>query len=230
MTARIDDFARAHKALYDTLTTEEERVEQNTRYDSLNHRKREVSLLLERTIRALQSQVETPNDDCRSTRSSSKKSRDSGRSKRSSAMSKSSLQKKAEMAAKVARLGTELRFLDVESQTAEKLRKHEDEIKRIKMMKELAATHAEIEAVKRIEEENFGSVKEDQSLPTDDCSEEQLERYLLSQIDSILDAESSTPTPNDEAPPVTVPQNVERKPRPYSEQWSRKCESGSEPS
>ena len=102
-------------------------------------------------------------------------------------MSKSLLQKKAEMAAKVARLGTELRFLDVESQTAEKLRKHEDEIKRIKMMKELAATHAEIEAVKRIEEENFGSVKEDQTLPTDDCSEEQLERYFLSQIDSILD-------------------------------------------
>lgn len=212
LTARIDDFASAHEALYDTLTTEEERVEQNKRYDSLNHRNREVSLLLERTIRALQSQVETPNDDCRSTRSSSKKSRDSGSSKRSSAMSKSSLQKKAEMAAKVARLGTELRFLDAESQTAEKLRKHEDEIKRIKMMKELAATHAEIEAVKRIEEENFGSVKEDQSLPTDNCPEEQLERYLLSQMDSILDAESSTPTPNDGAPPVTVPQNFEWKP------------------
>ena len=124
LIARIDDFASAHEALYDTLTTEEERVEQNTRYDSLNNRNREVSLLLERTIRALQSQVETPNDDCRSTRSSSKKSRDSGRSKRSSAMSKSSLQIKAEMAAKVTRLGTELRFLDVESQKGLPKEKH----------------------------------------------------------------------------------------------------------
>lgn len=75
-------------------------------------------------------------------------------------------------------------------------------------MKELAATHAEIEAVKKVEEENFGSIKEDQSLPTDNCSEEQLESCLLSQVDSILDAQPFTPPtalPKDKASPRSLP-------------------------
>ena len=86
----------------------------------------------------------------------------------------------AEMAAKAARLGAELKFLDAESQTNEKLRKQEDEVKKLKMLKELAAMHAELEVVKKVEEDSFGVVKEDQSLPTDSCSEDQLEKYLLS--------------------------------------------------
>lgn len=60
----------------------------------------------------------------------------------------------------------------------EMLRKQEDEIKRVKMMKQLATMHAELEAAKRVEQENFGSVKEDQSLSTDSCSEDQLEKLF----------------------------------------------------
>lgn len=74
----------------------------------------------------------------------------------------------------------------------EMLRKQEDEIKRVKMMKQLATMHAELEAAKRVEKENFGSVKEDQSLSTDSCSEDQLEKHFLSQMDSILDSQPST--------------------------------------
>ena len=54
LTARIDDFASAHEALYDTLTTEEERVEQNKRYDSyLDNRRRESRT--EQALRQLES-------------------------------------------------------------------------------------------------------------------------------------------------------------------------------
>lgn len=121
LEARMDDFARAHEVLYDTFKTEDERIEQNARFDTLNNRNREILLMLKETIYAVQSQ----RDEHRSTFSSSKYSRSSRRSKRSS-VSSSSLQKIAEMAAKAARLGAELKFLDAESQTNERLRKQED--------------------------------------------------------------------------------------------------------
>ena len=78
----------------------------------------------------------------------------------------------------------------------------------LKMLKELAATHAELEAVKRVEEETFGPTKEDQSLSTDSCSEDQLEKYLLSQMDSILDTPPTTSSSSllkDKAPPKDLP-------------------------
>lgn len=68
--------------------------------------------------------------------------------------------------------------------------------------------HAELEAVKKVEEDSFGVVKEDQSLPTDSCSEDQLEKYLLSQMDSILDTPSSTSSfslMKDKAPSRNLP-------------------------
>ena len=60
------------------------------------------------------------------------------------------------------------------------------------MMKELAAMQAVLEAVKRVEEE---TLKENQSLPTDSCSEDQSQKYLLSQMDSILDIKPSNKPP-----------------------------------
>ena len=98
----------------------------------------------------------------------------------------------AEMASKGARLGAELKFLDAERQTNERRKKQEDEVKKLKMLMELAAMHVKLEAVKTVQEESFGVVKEDQSLPTESCSEDQLEKYLLSQMDSTLDTSPST--------------------------------------
>lgn len=217
LEARMDDFASAHEVLYDTFKTEDERIEQNARFDKLNSRNREILLHLKETIYAVQSQ----RDERRSNFSSSKLSRSSRRSKRSS-VSSSSLQKKAEMAAKAARLGAELKFLDAKSQTNERLRKQEDEMKKLKMLKELAATHAELEAVKRVEEETFGPTREDQSLPTESCSEDQLEKYLLSQMDSILDTPPTTSSSSqlkDEKPPKDLPPETSQagfEPKPFN--------------
>lgn len=168
LEAHIEDFTSAHKVLCDTFKTEEQRIEQDARFDTLKDHNREVLWLLKQTIYALQSQM----DERQSTLSSSKHSRISRRSKRSS-VSSSSLQKMAEIAAEAAQLGAELKFLDAKSQTNERLRKQEDEVKKLKVLKKLAPMHAKLEAVKKVEEKSFGAVKEDQSLPTDSCSEDQ---------------------------------------------------------
>ena len=88
------------------------------------------------------------------------------------------------------------------------------------MMKELAAKQAKLEAVKRVEEENYGTLKEDQSLLTDSRSEDQLQKYLLSQMDSILNIKSSnSPSPllEDNMPPnglSSEPLQADRNPKP----------------
>ena len=153
LEAHMEDFTSAHKV----FEIEEERIEQNAHYDTLNSRYCEMLRLLKETIHSLQLQM----DDQQSTHSTGKQSRSSGRSKRLSVLS-SSLQRKAKIAARPARLGAELKFVDAESQSTERLRRQEDDIKKLKMMKELAATQAELEAVKRVEEENYGILKEDQ--------------------------------------------------------------------
>ena len=53
------------------------------------------------------------------------------------------------MAAKAARLQAELKFHDVESLKTAPLKKQEDEIKKLQMVKELTSTHAEMQAVTR---------------------------------------------------------------------------------
>ena len=184
LEARMEDFADAHAAIYDTLKCEDKRIEQNTRYDSLNHGNREALRSLNEKISVLKA---AKDDNSSILSSTSKHLRSSKRSKTSGA-SISSLQKRAEMAARAARLEAELKFHDVESQKTAALKKHEDEIKKLHMMKELAATQAELEAVIKIEEENYGDIGQMEEGPSlkDDCSEDLLERYLQSQIDSIL--------------------------------------------
>ena len=59
LEACIDDFASAHEVLYDTFETEEERIEQNARFDKLNNHNREILRLLKETIYALQSQIDS---------------------------------------------------------------------------------------------------------------------------------------------------------------------------
>ena len=203
LEAHMEDFTSAHKVLYNIFEIEEEKIQQNTCYDTLNSHCCETFRSLREKICSLQLQM----DDRQWTHSTGKQSRCSGCSKRSSVLS-SSLERKAEMAAKAARLGAELKFLDAESQSTERLRRQEYDIKKLKMMKELAAMHAELEAVKRVEEENYGTLKEVQSLPTNSCSEDQLQKYLLSQMDSILNVKpSNSPLPllEDNVPPNSLP-------------------------
>ena len=55
------------------------------------------------------------------------------------------------MMVKAARLKTELKFHEIERERSADLKKHEDELKKLQMMKEIAATQAEIEAVGQVE-------------------------------------------------------------------------------
>ena len=202
LEARMEDFADAHAAIYDTLECEDKRIEQNTRYDSLNHGNREALRSLNEKISVLKA---AKDDHSSILSSASKHSRSSKRSKTSGASS-SSLKKRAEMAARAARLEGELKFHDVESQKTAALKKHEDEIKKLHMMKELAATQAELEAVIKIEEENYGDLGHVEERPSlkDNCSEDLLEKYLQSQIDSIL----QVPVTSDLLPAPSTGSNV----------------------
>ena len=83
---------------------------------------------------------------------------------------------------------------------------HEDEIKKLHMMKELAATQAELEAVIKIEEENYGDLGHVEERPSlkDNCSKDLLEKYLQSQINSIL----QVPVTSDLLPAPSTGSNV----------------------
>ena len=137
LESRMNDLHAAHNLLYDTLALEEERIEHNRLYDFSNHRNRGALQSLNEKISALQSQM----DDLSSIHSSRsiKHSRVSRRSKNST-ICISSLEKRAEMADKAARLEAELKFHDVESLKTATLKKQEEEIKKLRMVKELAAT------------------------------------------------------------------------------------------
>mgnify|MGYP006973415694 CR=1 FL=1 len=86
------------------------------------------------------------------------------------------------MAAKAARLEAELKFHDMESQKTASLKKQEDEIQKLLMEKELAATQAELKVVNKLEEELNGEFKflDEEALPEDKCFSDHLQRYLRS--------------------------------------------------
>ncbi len=69
----------------------------------------------------------------------------SSRSKSSRASHQSSLARKADMLTRAAKLETELKFLDAESEKAA-------ELKKIQLMKQLATSQAQIEAVAKLDE------------------------------------------------------------------------------
>ena len=210
LETRMEDFTNAHTALYDTLENEEERVEQNRRFDDLNRGNQEAFRSLNDKIIA----TRAPRDDSSSI--SSSRSKYSRLSKGSNSSSATSILRKAKMAAKAARLEAELKFLDEENERKASLKKQEDEVKKIKMLKKLAATQAELEAVNKVEEQHFGVVNhtEEGTLPKDNCSDEHLENYLQAQVNSILHppATSSVIPPGTEialnAFPASVPNTI----------------------
>ena len=104
-------------------------------------------------------------------------------SKSSGETSNSSLYRKTEMLVKVARLGTELKFHEIEKEKTAGLKRHEDELKKLQIMKELAATQAEIEAVAKAEEHcsidlNVVNISK---LPDDGNSQERVKKFVQSQ-------------------------------------------------
>ncbi|KAJ7392076.1 hypothetical protein OS493_015024 [Desmophyllum pertusum] len=98
------------------------------------------------------------------------------------------------MIAKAARLGAELKFHDIESEKIAALKKQDDDVKKLQIIKELAATTAEIEAVTKMEEEDYSVTSnrnDDRELPEEEDPYGRIEEYLQSQLDSVVN--SSTP-------------------------------------
>lgn len=104
------------------------------------------------------------------------------------------------MLAKAARLGAELKFHDLESEKVATLKRQESDIKKLQIIKELAATTAEIEAVAKIKEDDY-----DRDLPEEDEDPYgQIHEYLQSQLHAIIDDNSSTEAATNPANVVTT--------------------------
>ena len=86
------------------------------------------------------------------------------------------------MMAKAARLNTELKFHELERERSAVLEKQKDELKRLQIMKELAATQAEIEAVVQVENgSNSGlNITNISKLVEDTSVRERVEQYVKS--------------------------------------------------
>ena len=95
------------------------------------------------------------------------------------------------MLAKAKRLGAELKFHDLESEKVAVLKRQENDIKKLQIIKELAATTAEIEAVAKIKEEDYEC-----DLPGEDEDPYgRIHEYLQSQLNAVIDnsfAEAAT--------------------------------------
>ena len=74
------------------------------------------------------------------------------------------------MLAKAARLGAELKLHDIESEKVAAVKRQESDIKKLQMIKELTATTAEIEAVAKLEEEDYERDLPERKIPIVECT------------------------------------------------------------
>ena len=188
LETRIEDLTKASHKLND-LQDPEERSKDMENHGMWLHENMEVTRSLNIKICELQSDV---NDRVSLYSKRSRRSRSSSKSKNSSF----SIPIRAQMMARAARLGAELRFHDIERDKVAALKRQEEDIKKLQIMRELAATNAELEAVTKIEEEEFGvtiNKTDDLGLPEDDAHS-RIEEYLKSQLQSITDESSPEPT------------------------------------
>ena len=188
LETRMEDLTKASHKLND-LQDPEERSTDMENHGMWLHENMEVTRSLNIKICELQSDV---NDRVSLYSKRSRRSKSSSKSKNSSF----SIPIRAQMMARAARLGAELRFHDIERDKVAALKRQEEDIKKLQIMRELAATNAELEAVTKIEEEEFGvtiNKTDDLGLPEDDAHS-RIEEYLKSQLQSITDESSPEPT------------------------------------
>ena len=102
------------------------------------------------------------------------------RSSRASSSQNSTRLKRAEMMTKVVRLGTELEFLEIEKQRA-------TELKRVQLMKELAASKAELAAAESFDKSQGVFPQDEVPLPVDNqqYAKDRLNSYLETQLKSV---------------------------------------------
>lgn len=132
----------------------------------------------------------------RVTQSTTKKSTSfsRGSSHDSKSTKSSALERRVDSAAKVAKLKTELLFVDAEAKRTAALRKQEDKLRKFQPTKQLALAKGEMEAITKIEdgESTIDDRKED-VLPADVIdNKDLLNEYLIAQASSIANTSLST--------------------------------------
>ena len=187
LETRMNDLTNAYRKLIDVLDSEESKSNANENNKTCLRETEEICKSLNVRISQLQSEKREQYEERESVHSTrSGRSRNSRKSGKSSHYSSSSLGK-AEMLAKAARLGAKLKFHDIENEKVAALKKQESDIRKLQMIKELAATTAEIEAVAKLEEEDY-----ERELPEEEDPYGQIHEYLQAQLSTVIDDSSST--------------------------------------
>ena len=186
LETRMNDLTNAYRKLIDVLDSEESKSNATENNETCLRETEEICKSLNVRISQLQSEKREQHEERESVYSKrSGRSRNSRKSGKSSHYSSSSLGR-AEMLAKAARLGAELKFHDIESEKVAALKRQESDIKKLQIIKELAATTAEIEAVAKIEEEDYV-----RDLPEEEDPYGRIHEYLQSQLSTVIGDSSS---------------------------------------
>ncbi|KAJ7387963.1 hypothetical protein OS493_001319 [Desmophyllum pertusum] len=156
--------------LKSVLESVEERRFATEKFETLEHENSDAVRKINKRILELKQNKE---DSISRASSSSRSSRRSG---------SSVLEKKTEMAAKVARLAAELKFGDIEAQKTAALQEHETEMKKFQITKDLAVAKAEMEAITKVHEAEIGANGEVLDLPNG--KENHLQNYLSANVTS----------------------------------------------
>ncbi|XP_067027926.1 uncharacterized protein [Acropora muricata] len=133
----------------------------------------------------------------RSSKSGSSRSSDrsSRKTKSTRFSSSSSMGRKVDVAAQVAKLKTELMFVDAEAKRTAALKEQEEQLRKFKLTKQLALAQAEMEAISRVEDDasTISDLKED-LLPEVIGKSDLLNDYIVTQASSVSNV--SLPTVN----------------------------------
>ena len=198
------NLTNAYRKLIDVLDSKESKSNAAENYETCLRETEEICRSLNEQISRLQYEKREQRDERKSVYSKrSGRSRSSRKSRKSSHFSSSSRPGKAEMLANktwATRLGAELKFHDLESEKVAALKRQENDIKKLQIIKELAATTAEIEAIAKIEEEDYEC-----DLPEEDEDPYgQIHEYLQSQLNAVIDDNSSAEAATNPANVVTT--------------------------
>ena len=194
------NLTNAYRKLIDVLDSEESKSNAAENNEACLRETEEICRSLNERISRLQYEKREQRDERESAYSKrSGRSRSSRKSQKLSHYSSSSLPGKAEMLAKATKLGAEQRFHDLESKKVAALKRQESDIKKLQIIKELAATTAEIEAIAKIEEFYERDLPEEDEDPYG-----QIHEYLQSQLNAVIDDNSSTEAATNPANVVTT--------------------------
>ncbi|KAK3748956.1 hypothetical protein QZH41_006842 [Actinostola sp. cb2023] len=211
----FNELTHQQDRIEDELSNEEDKRAVTSEYDRWDKENQEMFKTLNNTIADLLSS--------QSDRSSvkSNRTRATSQSYASSSSSRSSISRKAEVTIKAAKLDAELKFLYLESENAAALRKQQDEMEKLRIMKELAIAKAELTAFDQVKREE----DDENATPPSDCGgSELLHEYLETQLSVLTPSEvggvktppngTATSSPGDHQKSSSINESNAKKPTP----------------